>query len=255
MKKVTGLGGVFFKWREPKASAGWYREHLGIIPTYGNGSTMVWRDARESERLGFTAWSPFASDTDYFNPGKSPFMVNFRVDNVRLLLAELKAAGVRVDEKVDSYEYGKFGWIMDPEDNRVELWEPCKDLATNNQFDALPEGGQERTLGIADFSFKARDPEALQHWYSQHLGLSANARGDLAFSWRRLDEPERVETTLFRPLAHDHEIFDGAENPYVVSYRVRDCGVITAGLDRPFQQADGVVLLIDPEGSRLQLEA
>ena len=102
----------------------WYSEHLGIEPAKDGYVQLGWREKDEPDALGFTAWEPFAQDTDYFDPSKKPFMFNFRVANLRQLLEQLRKEGVDVDDKVEEYEYGKFGWIMDPEGNRVELWEP-----------------------------------------------------------------------------------------------------------------------------------
>ena len=120
MAKVTGVGGIFFKARDPKALADWYAKHLGLTISDFGGAMF----AEDANRPGFVLWSPFKQDTNYFAPSDKPFMVNFRVDDLHALLAQLRAAGVEVDAKVDEQEYGRFGWIMDPEGNRVELWEP-----------------------------------------------------------------------------------------------------------------------------------
>lgn len=124
MGKVTGIGGIFFKASDPGTSRKWYQEHLGLaIDDYG-GSSFLWRERENPTRIGRTIWSPFPQDTKYFDPSRASFMVNFRVDNLDELLAQLRAAGVRVDEKVEEYDYGKFGWIYDPDGNKIELWEP-----------------------------------------------------------------------------------------------------------------------------------
>ena len=122
MKRVTGLGGVFIKSRDPKALYEWYRVHLGIESAPDSGA--MWRDADHPEIPGFCVWSLFPQDTKYFQPSQSNFMINFRVENLDALLQLLREEGVTVDPKVENYDYGKFGWIMDPEGNRVELWEP-----------------------------------------------------------------------------------------------------------------------------------
>lgn len=124
MQKVTGLGGVFFKAKDPKAMYAWYEEHLGIKSQPGTGAMFHWRDVDDPEKKGMTVWSIFPADTKYFGTGTAPFMLNYRVDDLKGLLAQLKAAGVTVDPKVEEAEYGKFGWITDPEGNRIELWEP-----------------------------------------------------------------------------------------------------------------------------------
>ncbi len=124
MKRVTGLGGLFFKCKDPEAMYAWYEEHLGIKRDHSQAVSFHWRDADEPEKTGMTVWSLFPQTTKYFDPSTSPFMMNFRVENLEQLLEALRAEGVQVDEKVESYDYGKFGWIMDPEGNRIELWEP-----------------------------------------------------------------------------------------------------------------------------------
>jgi len=120
MAKVIGFGGIFFKSRDPAALSAWYAEHLGL-------DTEAWGGARFDEnerRPGYTLWSPFAADTDYFGAGPQPYMLNFRVDDLDALLTQLRAAGVEVDERIEQSEFGRFGWIVDPEGTRVELWQP-----------------------------------------------------------------------------------------------------------------------------------
>ena len=120
MERVVGVGGIFFKAKDPAKLRAWYRENLGL-PGEGDGETMF---ATEGDPGPFLIWSPFPTDTKYFEPSKSPFMINFRVKDLRAMLAQLRAAGATVDEKVQEESYGKFGWVMDPEGNRIELWEP-----------------------------------------------------------------------------------------------------------------------------------
>lgn len=119
MVKVTGIGGVFFKSRDPKGLADWYREHLGLEVEDWGGVNFHWRDPG-----GFTVWSPFREDTNYFDPSDRSFMINFRVDDLDAMLQRLREAGVQVEERVEEYDYGRFGWFVDPEGTRIELWEP-----------------------------------------------------------------------------------------------------------------------------------
>ena len=120
-KKVTGIGGVFFKSKDPKVLVAWYGKHLGL-KTDAYGSSFWWKDEKGNDCL--TQWSPFAEDTDYFAPSGKPFMQNFRVENLNRLLEQLKAEGITVVGELQVFEYGKFGWILDPEGNKIELWEP-----------------------------------------------------------------------------------------------------------------------------------
>ena len=120
MERVVGIGGVFFKARDPKTLAAWYREHLGLPieagQTYG---------PFESQRSGeVTVWSTFPDDTSYFGGGAASCMINYRVGDLGAMLAQLRAAGAVVEERVEEYENGRFGWATDPEGNRFELWEP-----------------------------------------------------------------------------------------------------------------------------------
>lgn len=127
MKRVTGIGGVFFKARDPKKLAAWYREHLGIEPDASGYVSFRWRDVDDPQRIGSTAWNPFDRDTRYFDPSGAPFMINYRVADLDALLEALRAAGLEVDSRVEESEFGRFGWVMDPEGHRVELWEPPED--------------------------------------------------------------------------------------------------------------------------------
>jgi len=120
MEKVTGIGGVFFKARDPKAMAEWYRHHLGIASQEGHAN-FEWRDSQG--RQGSTAWALFPAKTDYFGPSGASCMINYRVADLADLLEALRKAGVTI-EKCEDYDYGRFAWITDPEGNRIELWEP-----------------------------------------------------------------------------------------------------------------------------------
>ncbi|MBT8271393.1 MAG: VOC family protein [Flavobacteriaceae bacterium] len=120
-KRVTGLGGIFFKTKDPDSMRQWYGKHLGL-PVNQYGCSFWWKDKEGKDCM--TQWSPFSEDTEYFNPSQKQFMMNFRVDNLEELLKTLKAEGVTIVGEIQEFEYGKFGWILDPEGNKIELWEP-----------------------------------------------------------------------------------------------------------------------------------
>jgi predicted enzyme related to lactoylglutathione lyase len=124
MKRVTGIGGVFFKARDPKALGAWYRDHLGIAVEDWGGAALRWVTDDNPTGTGTTIWNPFPATTSYFAPSESSFMINYRVTDLHALLAVLRSEGCTVDDKVEESEYGKFGWVMDPEGNRIELWQP-----------------------------------------------------------------------------------------------------------------------------------
>lgn len=119
--RVTGLGGFFFKTKDPDYSKSWYNKHLGLN-TDQYGCTFWWKDKEGNDCS--TQWSPMNADTDYFKPSQSSFMMNFRVENLVELLKVLKGEGVTVVGEIQEFEYGKFGWILDPDGNKLELWEP-----------------------------------------------------------------------------------------------------------------------------------
>ena len=124
MKKVTGLGGVFFKCEDPKGMNEWYAKNLGMA-TSDYGAVFRWRHDEDPAKKGATAWSTFPQDSKKFNPSEKPFMINYRVENLEALRDELKKDGVTIiDEIADYAEYGKFLHILDPEGNMIELWEP-----------------------------------------------------------------------------------------------------------------------------------
>lgn len=123
MRRVTSVGGIFFKCREPEKMKQWYADHLGFV-TDEYGTNFEWRKSSAPDLKGFTVWSPFSNDTTYFEPSEKDFMINYRVENIELLVQILKKEGVTVLDEIDVSEYGKFVHILDPEGNKVELWEP-----------------------------------------------------------------------------------------------------------------------------------
>jgi predicted enzyme related to lactoylglutathione lyase len=124
MDRVTGIGGVFFKAKDPTALGAWYAKHLGITVEDWGGAAFKWVTPSNPTGTGTTIWSPFKDDTEYLAPSTASFMVNFRVADLHALLAALRTEGCQVQEKVEESKYGKFGWVLDPEGNKVELWQP-----------------------------------------------------------------------------------------------------------------------------------
>ena len=124
MRRVTGIGGIFMSARDPKALGAWYKKHLGIDVQAWGGASFRWSDSEGNPTGGTTVWSVSPADGNRFAPSKSTFMVNYRVEDLTALLKALREEGCDVLEKTDDSEYGKFGWVMDPEGNKVELWQP-----------------------------------------------------------------------------------------------------------------------------------
>jgi predicted enzyme related to lactoylglutathione lyase len=124
MQRVTGVGGIFFKAQDAPALQAWYKRHLGIDVQSWGGASFSWADAEGKPVPGSTAWLINPQESNHFAPSQASFMVNYRVDDLHALLAALKTEGCNVLEQTEESEYGKFGWVIDPEGNKVELWEP-----------------------------------------------------------------------------------------------------------------------------------
>lgn len=121
--KVTGIGGIFFRSKNPKTIKEWYSKNLGLaIDDYG--SAFEFRNANKPDEINYLRWSPFEENTDYFNPSEKDFMINYRVQNIEGLVNKLKENGVTIVDSIEEYEYGKFVHILDSEGNKIELWEP-----------------------------------------------------------------------------------------------------------------------------------
>lgn len=127
--KVTGIGGIFFRSKNPQEIREWYGQHLGLaINPYG--SSFEFRNANRPEEINYLQWSPFDENTEYFNPSEKEFMINYRVQNIEGLVKQLRENGITIVDEIETFDYGKFVHIMDPEGNKIELWEPIDSVFT-----------------------------------------------------------------------------------------------------------------------------
>lgn len=127
--KVTGIGGIFFRSKNPQEIREWYGQHLGLaINPYG--SSFESRNANRPEEINYLQWSPFDENTEYFNPSEKEFMINYRVQNIEGLVKQLRENGITIVDEIETFDYGKFVHIMDPEGNKIELWEPIDSVFT-----------------------------------------------------------------------------------------------------------------------------
>jgi len=127
--KVTGIGGIFFRSEDPQETREWYGENLGLAIDE-HGSPFEFRNANRPEEINYLRWSPFDEETDYFSPSEKEFMINYRVQNIEGLVKKLRENGVKILDEIEEFDYGKFVHIMDPEGNKIELWEPVDDFFT-----------------------------------------------------------------------------------------------------------------------------
>ena len=131
MKRVTGVGGIFFLSKDPQATREWYAKHLGLNNDAQWGTSFEWRQAPDGNKRGYTAWNPFPEDTDYSGGSGQQFMINYRVADLEALVETLRAEGVEIVDEIQSFEYGKFVHITGPDGVRIELWEPNDDEYQN----------------------------------------------------------------------------------------------------------------------------
>lgn len=127
--RVTGIGGIFFFSEDPSATKAWYSKNLGLVSD-DYGAVFESRNANRPDEVNYLIWTPFKDKSNYFAPSVKPFMINYRVQNLRGLVRQLKAGGVNVLDSIETYDYGKFVHIMDPEGNKIELWEPVDSVLT-----------------------------------------------------------------------------------------------------------------------------
>ena len=127
MKRVTGIGGVFFKTKDPKVTKEWYAKHLGFV-TDDYGASFTFRKTENPDKNGYLQWSPFKEDTDYFAPSQKEFMIYYRVENLVELVKALEEEGVTICDEIESFDYGKFVHILDNDGNKIELWEPIDEV-------------------------------------------------------------------------------------------------------------------------------
>ena|SRR5690554_2297913 len=134
MKRVTGIGGIFFKCQDPSKLKEWYKRHLGL-DTDRYGTNFEWRQAGDPSKKGFTQWSPAAATSTHFEPSTRDFMINYRVENLEELVRQLADEGVEIADEIETFTYGKFVHIIDLEGNKIELWEP-----NDVEYDKIVEG-------------------------------------------------------------------------------------------------------------------
>ncbi|PKL81073.1 MAG: glyoxalase [Ignavibacteriae bacterium HGW-Ignavibacteriae-4] len=127
--KVVGIGGIFFKSESPENMRNWYSEKLGLV-TNEYGSLFEFRDSDNPEQKGYLQWSPFEKNTEYFAPSEKQYMINYRVQNIEKLIENLRVDGVQIVGEIETFDYGKFAHIIDPEGNKIEFWEPIDEVFT-----------------------------------------------------------------------------------------------------------------------------
>lgn len=243
--RVTGFGGLFFKTLQPTTIRDWYDQHLGLPSPHGM-AILDWTDPGETKG-SYTLWSVLSQDTTYFEPGKKDMMLNFRVNDLDAVIAELAAEEVAMAGEPQTHEYGRFGWIMDPGGYKIELWQANdKDEPVKS---SLRDDG---VTGIAELRVFVSDPERWLSWYNEHLGIPRE--GDaLVFSMKR--NGKNIQTRILGLPVPPSKA--GLKQEWLAGYSVNDLAATVsalkaAGVEVPVVTSDNA-LLCDPDGRYLQL--
>lgn len=252
MADATGIGGIFFRADDPEALADWYEEHFGLHRDEHGSVVWGWRDYDDPDRAGGTVWSIFEADTDYFGPGDQDFMVNLRVDDLDTMLAELAAAGIEPVEEPESFEYGKFAWVEDPEGHRIELWEPPEDAAFEPtmgrpEIDRPIHRRARPTLGV-------RDVVASAAFYKEALHFDVDVIQDEPAAFALLSNGAAklaLTESVAPPVADFASVYIETTDVRAVYERCRDRDVeIAVDIEaHPWGTIDFVV--VDPDGHRI----
>ena len=262
MKRVTGIGGIFFKANDPKALALWYEDHLGI--GFGNNLyfSFSWRENDSASSPARSDLGIFSDKTDYFNPSQKQLMLNLRVENLEELLKTLKQEGVSVQDKTDKYAYGNFGWIVDPEGNKIELWEPIESgFGEDEKVASERMKNMTRVTGIGGIFFKGKESEKLSQWYIQHLEIPLTKYGH-TFKWKEFYDSKKDGNTVFSIFTDTTKYFEPSQKDFMINFRVKNLenlltevkkeGVQTVG---EFEKYDygNFGWIMDPEGNKIEL--
>lgn len=255
MAKVTGLGGIFQKAKSPSQQSRWLEDRLGI--GFGTQLYFSFRWLTNDQLPARTEFGWFDDQTTYFSPSTRKHMLNLRVDSLLPLLKELEQKGIRSIQPPESHDYGNFGWIMDPEGNKIELWEPVEAGFGETDRERKPEG---HVTGLGGVFIKADDPASLAAWYKEHLGMEMH--GTMAvFSWKHFTEPAKSGITLLSFFPRTTTYFSPSASDVMVNLRV-------AGLERlvnelraygeevtgPENHPEGrFAWVMDPEGNKIEL--
>lgn len=245
MKRATGVGGVFFKSVNVAATRDWYRDNLGFKMEDWGGAALVWADSDPgNKQVCYTSWSLFKDDSKYFEPSTLPYMLNYRVHDLKTLIETLRSEGVNIVGGIDTYDYGLFAWITDPEGRKIELWEPV-----DSGFGPPAPAWTDKVTGLGAIYFKSDNPAAMKAWYKKHL--------DIGDRFLLRDAASNKETyTSWEPLANDDKLFAGTDKPYVFGYLVRDLQSVVdhlKGKNIPVALQNNVAWTTDPAGNKVGL--
>ncbi len=251
MKRVTGVGGIFFTAVDQQKLKAWYDHHLGITGIF------LWRDADPPSRPGYTIWNVFSDTSKMFESVKKGFVINYRVEDLKSLLSALEKEKVRVIGEMESDDDGKFATILDLEDNKIILWEP------SDKIPKVVSHTLDRVTGMGGIFFKTTDKAKLKEWYGRHLGFNITEWG-CTFQW--IDPNDLTAKVLARtewsPFPADTKYFQPSQKEFMFNYRVKDLVALLQYLESEGVEIVGKMeefsygkfaSIIDPEKNKIEL--
>lgn len=252
------IGGIFIKSNNPKYLARWYEDNLGIGFGTGVYFSFKWRHLEDPESIGYTVFSFFPNDTEYFNPSHSDFMLNIRVSNLDETRKSLKEKGVVVDDKVETYDNGKFGWAIDCNGNKLELWEPIdKGFEDYHQ----PMELFNNVTGLGGIFIKCKNVAETIEWYNKSFGF--NFKYSFSdFEWRELNEKEKIGNTVLTFFSQESDYFSKSTKGFMLNLRVKNLDDLIKNLTSSEVEVDPktedsefgkFAWIYDPEGNRIEL--
>jgi predicted enzyme related to lactoylglutathione lyase len=250
MKQIKGIGGIFFQSEDPDNLKQWYATHLGI-----NG-IFYWNDVATSSPC-YTTWNALPKSSEIFKDTDKQYVFNYCVDDLDHLLLELKREGISNIGNIDKNEHGRFGYIVDPEGNKIVLWEPGGKVPVGHN------PNPDRVTGLGGVFFKAENPKELNDWYAKHLGLPITEWG-CSFEWSDPNNPgaKAPASTAWSTFKSDTTHFDPSKKQFMFNYRVKDLVGLMDSLEKQGIEVAGKMedasygkfgWIVDPEGNKVEL--
>ena len=252
------IGGIFIKANDPKYLARWYEDNLGIGFGTGIYFSFKWRNLVQTNDIGYTVFSFFPENTDYFYPGTSDSMINLRVADLDNLRIRLMQNGVEVDDKVESYDYGRFGWAIDCDGNKIELWEPV-DRAFDDYHKPLELFGH--VTGLGGIFLKCSNVQQSVDFYSKNFGMDFTT-SYYDMQWRDLNQPDVIGNTYLSFFSQDSKYFGRSSKDFMLNFRVKHLEELLKELRSSEIEVDENMetydygkfgWIYDPEGNRIEL--
>jgi len=259
--KVIGIGGIFFFSDNPKETNEWYKENLGL-ETSQYGASFESRNLNKPEEINTFQWTLFKKGSDYFAPSKKEFMINYRVQNIEGLVKKLMENGTTILDSIATYEYGKFVHILDPEGNKIELWESIDEQRNVPAEIISANDTTAKVNGIGGIFFFSDNPKETKEWYSKNLGLEINEWGSSSFESRNIDKPGEINTLQWTLFKNGSDYFAPSKKEFMINYRVQNIEELVKNLnEKGTTILDSIatydygkfVHILDPEGNKIEL--